>query len=125
MHLSVHELLHYPDEERGRWERWFRENGEDLLKMPLAGDRESTVGALVLHIFAPEVRYVQRLRNQELDEYRDEMFGLCLTQSAHPEDWDRSVEFAIAGRQYSASARKIVTHVLLHEVRHWTQVALA
>ncbi len=139
MHLSVHELLHYTDEERGRWERWFRENGEDLLKMPVAGDLESTVGALVLHIFGPELRYVQRLRNQTLDEYRgrpcshiDELFGFGLEtrkamrqfiQSAHPEDWDRSVEFVVAGRRYTASGRKLVMHVLLHEIRHWAQVA--
>jgi uncharacterized damage-inducible protein DinB len=139
MYLSVHELLHYTDEERSRWERWFRQNGEDLLKMPLAGDRESTVGALILHIFGPELRYVQRLRNESLDEYRarpcshiDELFGFGLetrkamrqfAQSARPEDWDRMLDFGIAGRHYSASTRKIVLHVLIHELRHWAQVA--
>ncbi len=139
MYLSVHELLLYTDEERGRWERWFRQNGEDLLKMPLAGDRESTVGALILHIFGPELRYVQRLKNEALDEYRgrpcshiDELFGFGLetrkamrqfAQSARPEDWERVVDFGIAGRHYSVSTRKIVLHVLIHELRHWAQVA--
>src|SRR5258708_33385733 len=139
MHLSVDELLHYTGEERQRWEQWFRENGEELLKMPLAGDRETTVGALLLHIFGPELRYVQRLRDEALTEHRgrpsehvDEIFGFgCRTRtamrdfvrSAKPEDWERVVEFEIAGRSYRATTRKIVLHALLHEVRHWAQIA--
>ena len=139
MHLSVEELLHYTDEERDRWERWFRENGENLLKMPVTGDRENTVGALILHIFGPELRYVQRLRDEPLTEYRgrpsghiDEVFGFGLktrqkmrdfVRAARPEDWTRVIEFNIAGRNYRASVRKIVLHALLHEIRHWAQLA--
>lgn len=139
MQLSVEELLHYTDEERERWERWFRENGENLLKMPIAGECDTTVGALILHIFGPELRYVQRVRDEPLSEYRgrpsghiDEVFGFGLkarqamrdlVHSARPEDWSRVVDFSIAGRTYRVSVRKIVLHALLHEVRHWAQVA--
>ena len=139
MHLSVEELLYYTDEERDRWERWFRENGENLLKMPITGDRETTVGALILHIFGPELRYVQRLNDEPLTEYRgrpcehiDQVFGFGLkarqkmrdfVRGAQREDWSRVIEFNIAGRNYRASVRKIVLHALMHEVRHWAQVA--
>jgi uncharacterized damage-inducible protein DinB len=139
MHLSVEELLHYTDEERERWERWFAENGEDLLKMPITGERENTVGALIMHIFGPERRYVQRLLNEPLTEYRDrpsthinEVFGFGLearklmrdfVRTAKPEDWTRVVELNIAGHTRRASVRKIVLHALMHEVRHWAQVA--
>ena len=139
MHLTVEELLHYTDEERDRWERWFRENGDDVLKMPITGDRETTIGALILHIFGPEQRYVQRLRNERLSEYRtrpsarvEEVFGYGLetrkamrdfVANAKPEDWSRTITLEMMGHKYSASVRKIVLHALLHEVRHWAQIA--
>jgi hypothetical protein len=107
MHLSVEELLHYTDEERQRWEKWFRENGEDLLRMPVSGDRENTVGALIIHMFGPELRYVQRLRGEPLTEYRG--------RPCHHMD--------SAGHHRSASTRKVILHALMHEVRHWAQIA--
>jgi uncharacterized damage-inducible protein DinB len=139
MHLSVEELLYYTDEERQRWEKWFRDYGEDLLHMPITGDRETTIGALILHMFGPELRYVQRLRGEPLSEYRgrpchhiDEVFGYGIetrkqmrdfVRKAHAEDWIQVHELDIAGRHYRASTRKIILHALLHEVRHWAQLA--
>ena len=139
MYLSVEELIHYTDEERARWEQWFRENGEDLLKMPLAGDRENTVGALVLHIFGPELRYVQRLRDEPLSEYRgrpsssiDQVFGFGLESrralrnlviGLKKEDWQRSLVLTMPGGTRTATVRKVVLHLLMHEVRHWAQIA--
>ena len=139
MHLSVEELIHYTDEERARWEKWFRENGEDLLKMPLAGDRDTTVGALLLHIFGPELRCVQRLRDETPSEYRgrpcctvDQVFGFGLESRRAlrdyvlrlpPEEWSRSVAMSIGGSPRTATVRKLVLHALIHEIRHWAQVA--
>ena len=139
MHLSVEELLHYTDEERARWESWFRENGEELLRMPIAGARETTVGALILHIFGPELKYIQLLREEPLTEYRgrpaqhiDELFGFGLetrkamrefVRTLEPGVQARVVDFAIGDRRYRASVRKIVMHTLLHEIRHWAQLA--
>ncbi len=131
--------MRYTDEERERWENWFHENGEELLKMPVAGDRDSTIGALILHIFGPELRYVERLRDQPVTEYRGrpsdnlaQVFGFGMetrkvlrgyVRDAAPRDWERLVSFDLGGRHYRASVRKIVFHVLLHEIRHWAQVA--
>jgi|SRR5579884_1548840 len=139
MHLSVEELIHYTDEERARWERWFCENGEELLKMPLAGDRETSVGALILHIFGPELRYVQRLQDEPLIEYRGrpcatvhQVFGFGLesrralrayVRGLSPHEWQRMVSFDIGSRHYEATVRKIIFHALMHEVRHWAQMA--
>ena len=64
MYLTVKELLQFTDEERARWDRWFQSNGDELLGMPIAGDRENTIGRLIMHIFGPELRYVERLRNE-------------------------------------------------------------
>jgi hypothetical protein len=139
MHVSVEELLYYTGEERQTWETWFRLNGEDLLKMPIAGGNEKTVGALILSIFGPEMRYAQLLRGEVLVEYRArpcehvaELFGFGLEtrklmraviRSAAPEDWTRVYEFSTGGESYSVSMRKIVFHALVREIRNWAQVS--
>lgn len=92
-----------------------------------------------MHIFGPELRYAQRLLDEPLSEYRGrpaatigEVFGFGLetrnkmrdfVRGAKPEDWSRVVEFNIAGHAFRGSVRKIVLHALMHEVRHWAQVA--
>ena len=139
MQLSVEELLRYTDEERAKWERWFRDNGEELLKTPISGERDHTIGELILHMFGPELRYVQRLKNEPLTEYRgrpcahiDELFGFGFesrkamrdfVKQAKPQDWYRTIDFNVAGRQFRASFRKVIVHALMHEIRHWAQVA--
>lgn len=139
MYLSVEELIHYTDEERARWENWFRDNGEDLLRMPLVGDRDTTVGALLLHIFGPELRYVQRLKDEDLSEYRgrpcttlEQVFGFGLESrralrnyvvGLRKEEWTRSVDLRMGGETRTATVRKIILHALMHEVRHWAQIA--
>src|SRR5579884_1831714 len=139
MHLNVEELIHYTDEERARWERWFRENGEDLLKMPIVGERENTVGALVLHIFGPELRNIQRLREEPRSEYRgrpcatvDQVFGFGIesrralrdyVRELRPADWSRVISFRIDNNERSATVPKLILHSLIHEIRHWAQIA--
>lgn len=139
MHLSAEELLGWTDEERTRWEQWFVTNGEELLEMPLSGTKETTVGALIMHIFGPEIRYVQRLRNEPVLEYRhlpatkvSQVFGFGLetrkamrefVDQAKTEDWSRVVEYDVADYHVRATTRKIILHTLMHEVRHWAQIA--
>src|SRR5579884_1177459 len=117
MHLTVEELIHYTDEERARWEKWFRENGDDMLNMPIAGEQENSVGKLILHIFGPELRYVQRLRDEPLSEYRgrpsgtvDQVFGFGLEsrrvlrdyiRGLKPEEWSRTVHLKIGSLERS------------------------
>jgi hypothetical protein len=139
MHITVDELLRYTDEERGRWENWFAENSEDLLSTPIAGDRETTIGGLIVHIFGPELRSVQRLRGEALSEYRGRPcatlaevfgFGIATRQALRgylaqvgPSDWNRVVDFSLGPNHARATVRKIVLSSLFHEVRHWAQIA--
>ena len=140
MQLTVAELVRYTGEERVRWEKWFRENGDHLLKMPLTGDREKTIGALILHIFGPELRFVQRIRGEPLTEYRErpsrtveEVFGFgietrqalnAFLAGAKADDWSRVVDFPISGRgNCRATVRKAILHSLIHEIRHWAQIS--
>ncbi len=138
MQLAFQELLRYTDEERTRWEVWFHENGPDLLRMPIAG-RDPTMGALILHIFGPELRYVQRINGDPLTEYRglpsntvEEVFGFGIETRrslrqflarVKPEDWNRKVVFPLAHGTQEATVRKLIGHVFVHEIRHWAQIA--
>lgn len=140
MRLSVEELIGYTDEERAKWEAWFASRGDAALALPMrAGEAHASVGAFVLHIFGPELQYVEFLRGgNELTDYTNvpadraaELFdfgrrGRALLRAfvagAGPDEWSRVVE---PREDFPVTARKIVAHVLMHEIRHWAQVALA
>lgn len=140
MHLTVDELLAFTDEARARWEKWFDEHGDGPLMLPVAGAQDTTVGAQILHIFGPELRYVERLRNLRLTAYRGSMaadnaaelfaFGRRsraamreYVAAATPEDWARMVDIRLPNLALRATVRKIVLHALLHEFWHWAQIA--
>jgi uncharacterized damage-inducible protein DinB len=139
MHLTVRELMSYTAEERGRWERWFRENGDEMLVTPIAGPRETTIGQLVMHIFGAELNFAQRLRYEPVTAYRglpsgsvDAVFGYGMksrqtmrefVEGLAQGDWERVLEFAIDEWQPRVTVRKAVCHVYIHEIRHWAQVA--
>ncbi len=139
MHITIEELLRYTDEERARWENWFAENSEDLLSTPIAGDRQNTIGSLIVHIFGPELRAVQRLRGEVLTDYHGRPgttlaevfgFGIATRQALRgyifqvsASDWNRVVDFSLGPNHARATVRKIVTASLIHEVRHWAQIA--
>jgi uncharacterized damage-inducible protein DinB len=139
MFMSVKELLTYTNEERARWEKWFQANGDELLAMPIAGDRDPTIGRLIVHIFGPELRYVEHLHNEGLTDYRalpassvETVFGFGLKTRSRLSDfiagltadeWARVVDVPLPSGKIRASVRKIVLHILLHELRHWAQIA--
>ncbi len=139
MHLTIAELMAYTAEERERWEAWFRSHGDEVLSMPIAGTLETTIGQLVMHVFGPELRYVQRLRNEPQVDYRalphgcvEAVFGFGLkTRQAMrefiaglaPEDWDRTMEYPVRDFRITATVRKTICHVYIHEIRHWAQIA--
>ena len=141
LELSSDELRRYLSEERDTWRRW-------LLSVPQAidtpvqpGGRFPTVGKLIDHIFLVERRYLQLLhglplstetgltgRNaaplfdygasvrRELDRYIDGLEG---------DEADQPRTLEVRERLWQITPRKLVFHILLHEIRHWAQVALA
>jgi uncharacterized damage-inducible protein DinB len=38
-------------------------------------------------------------------------------------DWDEPREFRLMNIIVTATPKKIVTHILFHEIRHWAQIA--
>jgi uncharacterized damage-inducible protein DinB len=139
--LSIDELLRYSAEERDTWRRWLRANPAAIEAPVQTGGRFATVGKLIDHIFLVERRHLQRLRQQPLANatgltgnnapplfdygasVRREMEQFIRSLEDHEVDEIRTIE--VREQQWPMSPRKLLFHILLHEIRHWAQIALA
>jgi uncharacterized damage-inducible protein DinB len=100
----------------------------------------ATIGGVVTHIFAVELRYSQRLLDQEVTDWEnfrqtsiEEVFELGDNARAQlvqflttaPEaELERVLTFqTLSAGQISASKHKIASNLFLHGIRHWGQVA--
>ena len=139
--MSFDDLFEYTEWQRARWRGWFRERPEALTLS--TGDhndsRLTTVGDVVKHIFGVELRYVQRLSGEPLSDLAtvaaDEVETLFakgeetrqrikeLLHAMPAEQWDIPHRFTVMQYQVTATPKKIVAHTLMHEVRHWAQLA--
>jgi uncharacterized damage-inducible protein DinB len=106
---------------------------------PNGDGRFETVGDLVRHIFSAEARYIDRLCERPLTDpsvipndsvealfefgarTRSQFNGFLSSFPA--ERWDEHIELNLLNNRVPATPRKIVLHVLLHEIRHWPQIA--
>jgi len=137
--LSYKTLLELTSTEHHRWHDWFVEH-PDAWTLPFATGRMATIGGVVLHIFAVELRSAQRLSNQEVttwDEFRqtsiEDVFELGdnargqLVQfltTAPEKELDRVLTFqTLTGGTASAGKHKIASNIFLHDIRHWGQIA--
>ena len=66
MNLTIDELLDYTDEERAKWEAWFKSQANEPLKLPVPIDVHPTLGALILHCFWAELYYAHWMRGEPL-----------------------------------------------------------
>jgi uncharacterized damage-inducible protein DinB len=140
--LNVEHLIEYTDWERGKWREFLGTRGDDVLKIsagPNGDGRFQSVGDLVRHIFSAEKRYVDRLSGREpMDPSRvpsdsvETLFQFGVESRREfrefiatfpTERWDDAVEFKILNKMTRATPRKVVFHVLIHEIRHWPQIA--
>ena len=140
--LTMNDLLDYSDWERRKWFDWMRDRGDDVLTVStgLHGDgRFATVGELVRHIFSAEKRYVERLSQRPISDTStiptdniEALYQLAVQgrrelrefiESLPARDWDGSREFRLMNIIVTATPKKIVTHILFHEIRHWAQIA--
>jgi uncharacterized damage-inducible protein DinB len=141
MHLDFDELVRYTQEERDKWRAWFTKHPEALGIEVQPGGRYSTVGSLIDHVFLVERRHLQRLRNAPLDtrtglsgHHAPPLFDYGasvrreLDQFTSELDEDVADEprtFTVQGGDFVLTPRKLLFHCLLHETRHWAQIALS
>ena len=139
--IEFAELMRYTEEERAKWRRFFVEH-DQALDIPLQpGGRFATVGKLVDHIFLVEQRHLQRLRGEKLAEHT----GLTASNAPPLFDYGASVRreleqfigdldsdqanevrtVHVREQDWPMTPRKLLFHILLHEIRHWAQIALA
>ena len=137
--LSFDELLRYTMEERDRWRLFFGNHPQAMETPFLPGGRFATIGKLIDHIFLIERRHLQRLRG-EVPADRTGLTGNNapplfdygasvrreLEQYVNEIDEDVAAQirtFEVRDQQWPMSARKLLFHILMHEIRHWAQIA--
>lgn len=141
LNLAYDELLRYTADERNKWRRFLIDHPEAIAVPVQPSGNLPTVGKLIDHIFLVERRHLQRLRNEPLSNGT----GLTAKNAAPLFDYGASVRreleqfvesldeevanqvrtFEVRDRQWPMTPRKLLFHILVHEVRHWAQIALA
>jgi uncharacterized damage-inducible protein DinB len=140
--LSYEELLRYTNGERERWRGWFAAHPAAMDAPLQPGGRFATAGKLIDHIFLVERRHLQRLTGDRLSEQtgltgnnapplfdygasvRRELEQLVTDLDDDAADQARTFQVA-SGGEFVLTPRKLLFHILLHEIRHWAQIALA
>jgi len=134
--------MDYTDWERQKWHDWLRQHGQGVLKIsagPNGDGRFKSVGDLMRHIFSAEKRYIDRLSGRPLTEAASipnddvEMLFRFGQQSRKDlkefvetfpaQHWDVPQDHKLMNSVLTVTPRKIVVHILLHEIRHWAQIA--
>jgi uncharacterized damage-inducible protein DinB len=139
--LTFDELLRYTNAERDKWRAWFVGHPSAMEVAVQPGGRLPTVGKLIDHIFLAERRNLQRLTDTPVSDatgltgnnapplfdygssVRRELEQF--TAALDPDVADEMCAFEIRDRQWPMTSRKMLFHMLIHEIRHWAQIALA
>jgi uncharacterized damage-inducible protein DinB len=138
--LSVADLLDYTAWERQQRHEWMRRTGDHVLSVSAGanGNRFQTVGDLVKHMFSAEKRYVERLSGKPITDTNsisnsnlESLFQFGkqsrndlreFLQTFPSEKWDIPQQMDLGVALVTITPRKSVTHILLHEIRHWAQI---
>jgi uncharacterized damage-inducible protein DinB len=140
--LSFAEMLEANQRETAKWQSWFERQPAELLNLPLNIALAKDVREFLLHIFAVELRYAERLIDQEVTPYEAHATGsgrdlfaigerartLFRGYLARATDEDLAIVLEFPTRisgVLRASKRKMFAHAMLHGVRHWAQLATA
>ena len=139
--ISYDELLRYTNGEREKWRAWLELHPQAIDTPVQPGGRLPTVGKLIDHIFIVERRHLQRLTGDKLStetglsgsnagplfdygaSVRRELEQLARTLGDDAADEIRQIE--LRDRKWPTTPRKLLFHILLHETRHWAQIAFA
>ena len=133
------ELLEYTNDETEKWRVWFEAHPE-ALDVPFADGRLATVRGLLIHIFAVELRYAERVSDRDVTSYDDihaqsaaEIFALgtrarklLAEYIATMTEADAAVVLTfptMTAGTLTATKRKITSNAFLHGIRHWGQLA--
>ena len=134
-------LLDYSDHERRKWREWLAADPSRLQILVQPGARFPTIGDLLDHLFLIERRHLARLEGgtppestgirtgdlQALLEYAELVrrdFRHYLEELGE-DDAAGDLRFTLNVGNFTLKRRELAVNILLHEVRHLAQIALA
>jgi uncharacterized damage-inducible protein DinB len=135
--LTAEETIAWLEKTSSNW-RALIEGHPEILGLPCDVMGTGTVGALLQHIVAVELRYAEQLSGLPPTEYAAIPFDSAATIYATHEramkmmrdllaadgDWDTKFEFVTRSMGPMRSSRKTVLfHALMHGIRHYAQLA--
>jgi uncharacterized damage-inducible protein DinB len=141
LNIAFEELLRYTNEEREKWRGWLTAHAAAIEAPVQPNGSFPTVGKLIDHIFLVERRHLQRLTMEPLSQstgltgnnvaplfdygasVRRELEQFVRELDA--DEADRVRTFEVRERQWPMTSRKLLFHILTHEIRHWAQISLA
>ena len=136
--LTGSELMAWVDYTSTKWQALFKAH-PDALQLPCDIRETSNVGELVQHIVAVELRYAERLAGLPETLYADVPAApaeaiylvhdkaMSLLEQLQDRDeawWDVWLQFSTrSGGTMRAPRRTILVHLLMHSIRHYSQLA--
>lgn len=135
--LSAEEVLAWYEKTSAGWRGLLGEHPE-LLDIPCDIAGTETLGGVLQHIVAVELRYAERLAELPATDYakipfdsvdsiystHDRAMQLFRQELARDVDWDERIEFVTRSMGPARASRKAVLfHALLHGIRHYAQLA--
>jgi uncharacterized damage-inducible protein DinB len=136
--ITLKELLADNESSTEKWNVWFSADPA-ALDIPCTIYNSGTVRGLLKHIFAVELRHSQRLLGEEVTSYDaipvgslDDLIALHAQAMQNLRKFLSSTNDAallevialqtVSAGTLHASRRKLLTHILLHSMRHWAQL---
>ena len=139
--LQLEELLGYSDQERARWREWVQADPRRLEIPFQSGGRFPTIGSLFDHVFLVERRHLSRLEGgvppdstgvaagdwKALFEYADlvradfRRYAADVNEAVTAE----TLTFNVSTGPATMTRRKLAFHIVIHELRHFAQIAYA
>jgi uncharacterized damage-inducible protein DinB len=139
--LPLDQLLAYTDFDRAKWRQWAEADPARLQIAFQPGGRFPTIFSMLEHVFLVERRHLSRLQGGTppetsgiaagdvgaLFEYADLVradFRKYIAGFSEAEA-DTPMTIALQSGTFDTNKRTLATHMLLHEVRHFAQIAFA
>ena len=140
--FKLEDLLDYSDHERGKWREWVAADQARLALTFQQGGRFPTIGSMLDHTFLVERRHLARLQGstppestgiaaddgQALFDYADLVradLRKYVEQMDDAQGRETLTFTPLTGGTVTMTRRKLALHIVLHEVRHLAQIALA
>lgn len=141
--VDLDNLIAYTDHERAKWKAWLAADASSRLAIPFQnGARFPTVGSLLHHVFWVEERHLSRLEGtptpDTTDVPHDDIEALFAfgdrvranlrryVSTVAEKRFAEPISFSLrGGPMITVLRRKLAAHILLHEVRHFAQLAYA